>query len=114
MRLRITETMRGVHHFVDPELGEATDQPFYFKIDCDSLNDFGKVELSMDNGNTWYDVLTLDTLVNMITWLEPKPILTGAMTTWNHFSVDLMGITYQFGMTDTLLYKFTFISDLIR
>jgi len=33
MRIRITETMKGVHHFVVPDLGEATDQQFYFKID---------------------------------------------------------------------------------
>ncbi len=33
MKLKITETMRGTHHFVDPELGEATDRLFYFTID---------------------------------------------------------------------------------
>jgi len=33
MKLRITETMRGVHHFVDPARGEANDRTFYFKID---------------------------------------------------------------------------------
>lgn len=29
----ITETMRGVHHFVDPARGPAVDRPFHFRID---------------------------------------------------------------------------------
>lgn len=33
MKFKITETMRGNHHFVDPELGEAVDRPFHFRID---------------------------------------------------------------------------------
>lgn len=29
----VTETMRGVHHFVDPARGPAVDRPFHFRID---------------------------------------------------------------------------------
>lgn len=37
MRLQISETMRGSHHFVDPALGAATDHRFYFIIDWGGL-----------------------------------------------------------------------------
>jgi hypothetical protein len=29
----VTETMRGVHHFVDPARGPAVDRPLHFRID---------------------------------------------------------------------------------
>lgn len=32
-KVRVTETMRGDHHFVDPELGEPSDRDFWFRID---------------------------------------------------------------------------------
>jgi len=86
---------------------------FYFKMDADSLTDFGRIEVSQDNGDTWFDVMTLDTLIPL-TWLEPKPVLTGTQTSWTHFSLDLRGFTAFFGYSDTLLYKFTFISDDIQ
>jgi len=36
-KVRITETMRGHHHFVDPELGEPVDLEFWFRIDWSGL-----------------------------------------------------------------------------
>lgn len=30
--LSISETMRGTHHFVDPQLGDASERPFWFRI----------------------------------------------------------------------------------
>jgi hypothetical protein len=33
LKIRITETMRGQHHFVDPELGEPLDRSLHFRID---------------------------------------------------------------------------------
>jgi hypothetical protein len=33
LAFKITETMRGAHHFVDPTRGEAIDRPMHFVID---------------------------------------------------------------------------------
>ena len=79
---------------------------FYFKIDSDTLTDYGMIELSIDKGLTWFDLMALD-----LNWIEPKPVLTGTIPSWTHFSVDLSNITYNIGYSDTLLYKFSFISD---
>jgi hypothetical protein len=86
---------------------------FWFKMDSDTLNDYGIIELSIDKGQTWYNVLTSDTLL-FINWFEPKPSLTGFIPAWTHFSADLSSITYSLGYSDTLLFKFTFISDNIQ
>jgi len=83
---------------------------FYFKMDSDTLTDFGMIEMSVDNGNSWINLMTDDTL-NIINWYQPKPALTGTIHQWTHFSADLSGYTYYLGYSDTLLYKFTFISD---
>ncbi len=32
LKLQVTETMTGLHHFVDPALGDATDRPLWFRI----------------------------------------------------------------------------------
>jgi hypothetical protein len=53
MRLRISETMRGSHHFVDSALGEATDRGFHFIIDwggapLEVLNPFSSRFMSFD------------------------------------------------------------------
>jgi hypothetical protein len=50
---QITETMRGVHHFVDPSRGTAEDHVFYFTIDWQSsvfkaLNPFGASFMTFD------------------------------------------------------------------
>ena len=83
---------------------------FYFKMDSDTLEDYGKIDISIDNGSSWHDLDSLDAL-NYLFWLEPKPVLTGAVHEWTHFSVDLAQLTFYLGYSDTLLYKFTFISD---
>ena len=83
---------------------------FYFKMDSDTLEDFGQIGISVDNGNSWNDLDSLDAMY-YLNWLEPKPPLTGSVHDWTHFSVDLSQLTFYLGYSDTLLYKFTFISD---
>jgi len=83
---------------------------FWFKFNSDSLTDYGKIEASIDNGNSWINLLTQDTTYSF-TWLEPKPVLTGNTDGWQHFSLELRTLTYILGYADTLLYRFTFISD---
>ena len=86
---------------------------FWFKMNTDSLTDFGIVEASIDYGLTWINLLTEDITYNF-QWLEPKPVLTGNSNGWEHFSLELSMLTYELGYSDTLLYKFTFISDSIQ
>jgi hypothetical protein len=102
-------------HIRPGELGgnESLQLNFWFKINSDSLTDFGMVEASIDNGITWVNLLTEDTTY-YLQWLEPKPVLTGNSNSWQHFTLELNMLTYELGYSDTLLYKFTFISDNIQ
>lgn len=81
----------------------------YYKIDSDTLKDFGRIEFSLDYGSTWLDALS-DSVVPQIDWITEKPVLTGRIQEWRHFSGylpwDLIG--------DTVYYRFTFISDSIQ
>ncbi len=84
---------------------------FLYKIDSDTLSDFGKVEMSMDKGISWID------LSDSVFWNgSSSPILTGNSGSWKNYSLYF---DYNFSQninssTDTLLYKFTFISDSIQ
>lgn len=86
---------------------------FYFKINTDSINDYGIIEVSIDNGINWINLLTEDTTFGF-NWLSPKPTLTGNSNGWVHFSEDIAWLTFSVGYSDTLLYRFTFISDSIQ
>ncbi|MFK8037053.1 MAG: T9SS type A sorting domain-containing protein [Crocinitomicaceae bacterium] len=87
----------------------------YF-VNSDSLNDFGKIEFSPDNGNSW--VLISDDTLNLIsggTW--PNYIfgnfnLTGNSNGWESVLINLSNYPYSSISTgDTVQYRFTFISD---
>jgi len=99
-------------HIRPGELGgnESLQLNFWFKINTDSLTDYGKVEASIDNGITWVNLMTEDTTY-YLQWIEPKPVLTGNSNGWQHFALELNMLTYELGYSDTLLYRFTFISD---
>ena len=81
----------------------------YYKVDTDSLNDFGKIEFSPDNGNLWVDLLH-DTIYPFPSWTTNKPVLTGT-SDWTEFLVNLAHMGFQFDYGDTVLFRFTFISD---
>lgn len=80
----------------------------FYKIDTDTIGDFGVLEFSPDNGNLWVNLLT-DTIYPPH-WYSEKPVFYGQKD-WTFFYVELahMGFRYEFG--DTVLFKFTFISD---
>ena len=92
---------------------ESLQLNFHFKMQTDSLTEFGKVEASTDQGVNWINLMTQDSALQF-TWLEPKPVLTGSSNGWQYFSLELRSLTYIFGYSDTLLYRFTFISDSIE
>ncbi len=86
---------------------------FYYKMDSDTLTDFGQIELSIDNGLIWYNLLTQDSLLG-VDWFDPKPVLTGSILTWTHVYASLSDLANSIGYSDTVLFKFTFISDSIQ
>jgi len=100
----------------------------YYKVNSDTITDYGKIEFSPNNGNTWIDLIN-DTIlvdtINNLTWFWPndvpnqrKPILSGNSQgqLYDHFYVNLELLRgfYNIQSTDTVLYKFTFISDNIE
>jgi hypothetical protein len=91
-----------------------------YSVDSDSLTDFGKIEFSPDNGRTWIDMLK-DTVPGNEWYYDwywdsfDKPVLTGHSGEWKSFWVHLaaLGNTFDINYGDTVIYKFSFISDSI-
>jgi len=86
-----------------------------YNVQTDSLNDFGRIEFSPDNGALWVDVIN-DTVYNSFTWYSQKPILTGNSNGWKFFDVLLadIGSVFNVQIGDTILFRFTFASDSIN
>ena len=91
----------------------------------DSLHDYGKIEFSLDNGSTWTDLLNDSTLIDTINgeiihgflnYLNiEKPVLTGSSNGWANFGIDIWFQGDLYGIyRDTVLYRFTFVSDSIQ
>ena len=90
---------------------------FWYKMDSDTLNDFGKVEISIDTGATWYNLTTIsswvvyDSLINVVStsWNSNDSIVfTGRTNGWYLFSC------YSFlpeMPLDSIIYRFTFHSS---
>ena len=102
---------------------QATDGDIYgfkmisgiYNVQTDSLKDFGKMEFSPDKGLTWVDLLT-DTIGNAGFIWNSKPVLTGNSNGWQYYDMFLADIRSFFNIRlgDTLLYRFSFISDSIE
>ena len=87
----------------------------YF-VNSDSLTDFGIIELSPDNGDTWIDLIN-DTIYNaLINWGLNKPTLTGNSNGWVSFYALFpeLGPIFNIQIGDTIIYRFTFISDSVQ
>ncbi|HYV91999.1 MAG TPA: T9SS type A sorting domain-containing protein [Chitinophagales bacterium] len=84
---------------------------WYF-VDCDTLTDYGYIDFSPDHGNTWYRA---DSSEGFCTWgaTEELPIFTGFSNGWKHFYYCLQ-VPYPVNEGDTILYRFTFISDSVQ
>jgi len=103
------------------------DEGFYYKqmaylkgwyyVNSDSLNDYGLIEFSPDNGLTWIDIINDSAYIGThIYWYTPIPKLTGNSNGWKYFDVNLapLGYIFNFNFGDTVLYRFTFFSDNIQ
>ena len=77
----------------------------YYKSDCDTLADYCTIELSPNNGKSWIDLLTDDH-----NYWGVKPTLTGK-TEWTEFWIDIEELTLYYELEDSIIFRFTFISD---
>ena len=87
-----------------------------YSVDSDSLTDYGTIEFSPDNGITWIDLVNDTTYTSSIYWNFGKPTLTGSSNGWESFKVNIqaLGPIFNIEYGDTVLYRFTFISDGIQ
>ena len=87
----------------------------YYNVNSDSLHDYGTIEISLNHGTSWINLITDTTYSSYYYWLTPKPTLTGNSNGWVNFWVSLsqLGSVFPVNMGDTILLKFTFISDSI-
>jgi Secretion system C-terminal sorting domain len=85
----------------------------YYMVNTDSLNDFGRIELSPDNGNTWIDIINDNSVSSA--WNSQIPTLTGNSNGWQYFNFDVLATSGLLGIIagDTIKYRFTFVSDSI-
>lgn len=86
-----------------------------YQVNSDSLTDFGLIEFSPDNGLSWIDLLNDTVYDDWYSWGD-RPVLTGNSNGWQVFTVDigLLGEVIQFEPEDTVLYRFSFISDSVQ
>lgn len=78
-----------------------------YYVDSDSLNDFGLIEISIDSGQTWINILEDSLNLSL-----DKPILTGNSNGWKDFELNLTN--YQIETYENLfILRFSFISDSI-
>lgn len=81
---------------------------FWYMMDADSA-DYGQIEVSIDHRATWINLMTQDEEYQF-EWMEPKPVLSGEETN-GHFSLEMRELAYLVGYSDTLWYRFSFITD---
>jgi hypothetical protein len=89
----------------------------YF-VNSDTLTDFGKIEFSPDNGSNWID-LADPLYASSIYWNDPflqPPIFSGNSNGWKSYEADIqnLGPLFNIQFNDTVLFRFTFISDGIQ
>ncbi|MFP4664978.1 MAG: T9SS type A sorting domain-containing protein [Bacteroidales bacterium] len=93
---------------------ESLQLNFMYRMNTDSLTDYGLVEASIDNGETWINLIDEADTYGFYWLTGQEPVLTGNTDGWQTFGLELSSLTYELGLSDTLLYRFTFISDGIQ
>ena len=84
-----------------------------FWVQSDTLNDYGTLEYSPNNGKVWINLLT-DTIYNgYYSFYSDTPAFSGNSFGWKSFSIELEDVDRSFSVKngDTVLYRFSFISD---
>jgi hypothetical protein len=84
----------------------------YFKIDSDTLNDYGKIEMRRYYSEQWIDISSYPMYIDGI---YKKPVFSGNLTDkWHQFCFALNPSSLDYFNEDTnVLIRFSFISDSI-
>ncbi|MBK6444485.1 MAG: T9SS type A sorting domain-containing protein [Bacteroidetes bacterium] len=87
----------------------------YF-VDTDTLSDFGTIEFSPNNGTSWYDIINDTFITNHLFTAPGWATLSGSSNGWQQFYINLapLGQLFNILLYDTILFRFTFISDSIQ
>jgi len=85
-------------------------------VNSDSLTDYGKIEISMKGSNVWEDVMYDTVGYDFFPNASVFPVLSGNSNGWKQFSINFIGygIVKNLNFGDTMLIRFTFISDSIQ
>jgi len=119
----------SVFYLYLPDEWDALGQMLHFryKINCDTLTDYGLIEFSLDKGLTWHNLLSeanaYQTQWNIQLAYPPYTVLfnnndtvnpfTGKSSGWYTFNMPFGFYFYPLG-TDTVYYKLSFHSDGIQ
>lgn len=86
----------------------------WYYVNSDTITDHGYIDFSSDHGITWFN---LDSAVNneFCTWgaVQELPTFSGNSNGWKHFYYCLH-TTGTVNVGDTILYRFTFVSDSVQ
>ncbi|MEZ5070689.1 MAG: T9SS type A sorting domain-containing protein [Bacteroidales bacterium] len=95
------------------ELALASDHEMildgYYKVDADSLHDYGSMEMSLDKGESWIN-MQHGYPDSILSWQTEKPVLTG-LSDWTHFLVLVGNFGTLIAYGDTVYFRFSFVSD---
>lgn len=92
---------------------------FDYKLDADS-GDAALVEMSLDQGKSWINLLDQDTVYNIRWWgNQDKPVLSGQQNQWLNFDANMTEWAAESDSSvypqilrgkDSIFYRFTFIA----
>ena len=93
-------------------MGHTFTLSFDYAVDTDSLNDYGIIEFSPDNGSSWCNLMDNTTNCFWWNWSNNNPnFLTGSSNGWSTAQAFIIFDAFNINQGDTVLFKFTFISD---
>lgn len=84
---------------------------FYFKLNTDSLSDFGRLEISNDTGKTWVDLMKNDSFLLKPIGRTYSSQFTGNTNGWKDIQ---LGVSKCVLSSKNIFFKFSFISDSVN
>ena len=66
-----------------------------YKVNSDTLSDYGTIEISFDTGNSWVNLIDSSNYSDKIYWLSDVPTLTGNSNGWQSFYVQLVHFEHR-------------------
>lgn len=94
---------------------------FLYRMDSDSLNDYGRIDISLDTGQTWNNILKAENgggfwwVENSMGVIVIQPdmgdtiVFTGSTNGWYRFKSEIHLLEQQH--YDTIIYRFSFNTD---